>query len=177
MSPAKFSVLGDSLWVAHSLREGISPDAGGQTMSKIMACMSFAVLILGASDVATAHPGRTAADGCHYCRTNCDKWGGTSDTATTNPTNSLLRSGWPTQRRMNPSWRGPTTIVSTRTCSPGRAQELIAAGTCKASDFQEMGGWVKSSDRGSKPVYFTYCGGMRIQNRLYLNAATGEIFR
>jgi len=22
-----------------------------------------------------AHPGRTADDGCHYCRTNCDKWG------------------------------------------------------------------------------------------------------
>lgn len=22
-----------------------------------------------------AHPGRTAGDGCHYCRTNCDKWG------------------------------------------------------------------------------------------------------
>lgn len=22
-----------------------------------------------------AHPGRTAADGCHYCRTNCDEWG------------------------------------------------------------------------------------------------------
>jgi hypothetical protein len=22
-----------------------------------------------------AHPGRTAADGCHYCRTNCDYWG------------------------------------------------------------------------------------------------------
>ena len=25
--------------------------------------------------LAVAHPGRTAADGCHYCRTNCDKWG------------------------------------------------------------------------------------------------------
>jgi len=24
---------------------------------------------------ASAHPGRTASDGCHYCRTNCDKWG------------------------------------------------------------------------------------------------------
>lgn len=24
---------------------------------------------------AFAHPGRTAADGCHYCRTNCAKWG------------------------------------------------------------------------------------------------------
>lgn len=25
--------------------------------------------------VVFAHPGRTAADGCHYCRTNCDYWG------------------------------------------------------------------------------------------------------
>lgn len=22
-----------------------------------------------------AHPGKTASDGCHYCRTNCSKWG------------------------------------------------------------------------------------------------------
>lgn len=22
-----------------------------------------------------AHPGRTASDGCHYCRTRCDYWG------------------------------------------------------------------------------------------------------
>ena len=22
-----------------------------------------------------AHPGRTASDGCHYCRTNCSSWG------------------------------------------------------------------------------------------------------
>jgi len=26
-------------------------------------------------DYVSAHPGNTAADGCHYCRTNCDKWG------------------------------------------------------------------------------------------------------
>lgn len=25
--------------------------------------------------ISYAHPGRTASDGCHYCRTNCDKWG------------------------------------------------------------------------------------------------------
>jgi len=24
--------------------------------------------------IANAHPGRTASDGCHYCRTNCDSW-------------------------------------------------------------------------------------------------------
>ena len=27
------------------------------------------------SGFVSAHPGRTASDGCHYCRTNCDKWG------------------------------------------------------------------------------------------------------
>ena len=26
------------------------------------------------ASVAIAHPGRRASDGCHYCRTNCDKW-------------------------------------------------------------------------------------------------------
>ena len=25
--------------------------------------------------VTFAHPGGTASDGCHYCRTNCYKWG------------------------------------------------------------------------------------------------------
>jgi len=27
------------------------------------------------SNAAFAHPGRTASDGCHYCRTNCSSWG------------------------------------------------------------------------------------------------------
>jgi len=34
----------------------------------------FLVPILLAQ-VAIAHPGRTASDGCHYCRTNCSSWG------------------------------------------------------------------------------------------------------
>ena len=25
--------------------------------------------------IISAHPGRTASDGCHYCRTNCASWG------------------------------------------------------------------------------------------------------
>ena len=28
----------------------------------------------------TAHPGNTASDGCHFCRTNCEKWGYTYNT-------------------------------------------------------------------------------------------------
>lgn len=27
------------------------------------------------SSYSFAHPGQTASDGCHYCRTNCDNWG------------------------------------------------------------------------------------------------------
>ena len=33
----------------------------------------FAIITLSGS--AFSHPGRTASDGCHYCRTNCDYWG------------------------------------------------------------------------------------------------------
>lgn len=31
------------------------------------------------ASIASAHPGRTASDGCHYCRTNCAKWGERKD--------------------------------------------------------------------------------------------------
>jgi len=27
--------------------------------------------------ITLAHPGNTASDGCHYCRTNCSSWGET----------------------------------------------------------------------------------------------------
>lgn len=40
-------------------------------MSKLLILF---ILLLSSSWV-YAHPGRTASDGCHYCRTNCDKWG------------------------------------------------------------------------------------------------------
>lgn len=56
------------------------------------------------------------------------------------------------------------------------ASELIRAGQCSEEDFIQMGGWAKSTNR-SGPIYFTYCGGMHTSNRLYLNAATGEVFR
>lgn len=56
------------------------------------------------------------------------------------------------------------------------ARQLISGGRCTAADFREMGGWLKSTTERDRPIYFTYCGGMTTSNRLYLNAATGEIF-
>lgn len=56
------------------------------------------------------------------------------------------------------------------------ATRLMADGTCSRADFEEIGGWMKSTFHDG-PVYFTYCGGMTRANRLYLNAGTGEVFR
>ena len=39
-------------------------------------CVKLALLVVVLTATpAFAHPGRAAADGCHFCRTNCDKWG------------------------------------------------------------------------------------------------------
>lgn len=35
----------------------------------------IAILFVLFPSISYAHPGRTAADGCHYCGTNCDRWG------------------------------------------------------------------------------------------------------
>lgn len=56
------------------------------------------------------------------------------------------------------------------------ASKLIRSGQCTEHDFKDVGGWMKSTNRRG-PIYFTYCGGMHASNRLYLNAATGEVFR
>jgi hypothetical protein len=36
---------------------------------------SFLLVLFTCTTNIYAHPGRTASDGCHYCRTNCDSWG------------------------------------------------------------------------------------------------------
>lgn len=43
-------------------------------MNKVSKAIIGSLLLLAPFFV-SAHPGNTAADGCHYCRTNCDKWG------------------------------------------------------------------------------------------------------
>lgn len=57
------------------------------------------------------------------------------------------------------------------------SQGLVTSKQCSPQDFKSVGGWMKSTNFPNKPVYFTYCGGMTKENRLYLNVATGEVFR
>jgi hypothetical protein len=42
---------------------------------------------------------------------------------------------------------------------------------------REHGGWVRSTTHKTRPVYFTYTGGPHVGNRIYLDAATGRLFK
>lgn len=57
------------------------------------------------------------------------------------------------------------------------AVELVENGTCSEAEFIENGGWVRSTTFEKRQVYFMYCGGSTTANRLYLDAATGDVFR
>lgn len=56
------------------------------------------------------------------------------------------------------------------------AEKLMSDGTCTAANYREMGGWMKSMNQKSEPVYFTYCGSGS-SDRIYLNAETGRTYR
>ncbi|TVU59805.1 SH3 domain-containing protein [Vibrio atlanticus] len=54
--------------------------------------------------------------------------------------------------------------------------KLISEGECDPSDFEELGGWVKSVKYSNRDVYFIYCGGLSLENKIYLDVKTGKIF-
>ena len=42
---------------------------------KVLFAAMLSATLLGATQAVKAHPGRTDGNGCHTCRTNCEKWG------------------------------------------------------------------------------------------------------
>jgi hypothetical protein len=56
------------------------------------------------------------------------------------------------------------------------SQSLIDSGRCKVQDFKDNGGWSKSTNHAGE-VYFAYCGGMRRENRFYLDVKSGRTFQ
>lgn len=55
------------------------------------------------------------------------------------------------------------------------SQALIDDGVCSNGDFKEMRGWLKSVDYQPRDVYYTYCGGIERENKIYLDAESGEV--
>ena len=114
------------------------------------------LLVLLALDAA-AHPGRTAADGCHYCRTNCDRWnvesdkrhchgGGSSPTATTQTqTQQQQPAACPTSTG---TWQGIRVAPECR-CTPyDRADYDVPAQSIEAQIADRLGGMVSRPTTG-----------------------------
>ncbi len=57
-----------------------------------------------------------------------------------------------------------------------KTNELLNDGSCSPADFEELGGWVKSTKYTSRDVYFIYCGGLKLADKIYLDVRTGDIF-
>ena len=54
--------------------------------------------------------------------------------------------------------------------------KLISEGECEPIDFEELGGWIRSVRYSERDVYFIYCGGLSLENKIYLDVNTNEIF-
>ena len=54
---------------------------------------------------------------------------------------------------------------------------LVDSGECKLSDFRDIGGWWRSAEHRSRPIYYTYCGSATNSHRIYVDIATGQTFR
>jgi hypothetical protein len=55
------------------------------------------------------------------------------------------------------------------------AQTLLETRQCEEADLKA--GFTKSINHLDNPIYFIYCGGSHLSNRIYFNAATGKISR
>ncbi|EPF2505793.1 SH3 domain-containing protein [Vibrio fluvialis] len=58
-----------------------------------------------------------------------------------------------------------------------KSQVLINMGRCSLSDFEESGGWIRSTNYKPKKVYFTYCGKAHVSNRIYLDISSQKLFQ
>ena len=106
------------------------------------------LVLLLVAEVA-AHPGRTAADGCHFCRTNCDRWnveadkrhchgGGSSPTATTQPQPVACPASTGT-------WRGIRVAPECR-CTPYDRDDYPYPQSIEAEIADRLGGMVSPYD-------------------------------
>ena len=57
------------------------------------------------------------------------------------------------------------------------SSKLVEAGQCELSDFHDIGGWWRSAAHKPRSVYYTYCGGATNEHRIFVDTATGRLFR
>ena len=121
-----------------------------QATTRLLLLAVFLVLL--AMDAA-AHPGRTAADGCHYCRSNCDRWnvkaderhchgGGSSPTSKTQTQTQQQPTACPTSTG---TWRGIRVAPECR-CTPYDRDDYPYPQSIEAEIAARLGGMVSPYD-------------------------------
>lgn len=55
-------------------------------------------------------------------------------------------------------------------------EKLLDEKMCTPEDFEELNGWMKSINYGDRHVYFIYCGGLKVSDKIYFDVDTGEVF-
>jgi len=53
---------------------------------------------------------------------------------------------------------------------------LLKEKVCSPDDFAELHGWMKSINYPDRNVYFVYCGGLNVSDKVYFDADSGDIF-
>jgi hypothetical protein len=53
---------------------------------------------------------------------------------------------------------------------------LIKEKICTPEDFEEVQGWMRSINYQERNVYFVYCGGLRVSDKIYFDVDSGEMF-
>lgn len=56
------------------------------------------------------------------------------------------------------------------------SQQLIDSGQCSDDDFAQTKGWLASTVFAERSVYYTYCGGLERDDKIYLDTETKETF-
>lgn len=118
--------------------------------------LPLTILLLLMPENIFAHPGRTASDGCHYCRTNCASWGevygarhchggGTYSPPSANtytpPTNTPIPTKRPTNTpTLRPTFTPTPTATVTFIPSPTSAPTFTNTKTPTPSSKQEFFG-------------------------------------
>ncbi len=55
-------------------------------------------------------------------------------------------------------------------------EAVLKSGDCTMEDIAQVSGWLRSFNFRDAPIYYTYCGGLDVENKYYLNLDTGETF-
>ena len=90
---------------------------------KFLVSLVLASALLRIADVAEAHPGGTASDGCHYCRTNCSRWNV--------PANRRHCHGG----RSTPAPSAPSQQVKSCTAATGTWRGISVAPECRCTSY------------------------------------------